>query len=567
MPVFESRSSADNRFGLSPQDLGLPDKFREWRPQQEQGMSDVMDWDGRFVVLPMPTGTGKSAVYIGVSAMLQWRTAIITSSKGLQDQLLSDFSAPPIGLVDVRGRQNFACVNQAQFSNCETGYVGKCGSRISCECPYYEQYSTALVKDIVTTNYDYWMAVHAHGKGLGSFKLLVADEAHNAPDHICQSAAVTLSDRQVRVMLDKRWPTGNLADIQVWQRWATTILPYAVSEHARRKVVMERDIINITENEAKELSKWSTIVDSLTKLAKSSMYWAVKRTTNSGYYMEPLMASEYAEQYLWRGIGKILLTSATINLKTVEMLGIPEEQYHYRHYTSAFPVVNCRLIHVPTCRVKHDWTASDRLKWLGRIDEIISARTDRKGIIHTKSYERAMDIYNHSRYRDMMIVHEAGATAAAVEEFKGRNTPCVLVSPSAGTGYDFPDDYCRYQIISKIPFMDSRDPICQAREKYDPEYGLYVMAQDLVQMASRGNRSVTDWCENFVIDDLVSFAIFRNRKLFPTYFPRLYAKFAEVPPPRPLIRGSHTPRPQAQSQIRPQIQPRTRQALSDAIPF
>jgi Rad3-related DNA helicase len=256
--------------------------------------------------------------------------------------------------------------------------------------------------------------------------------------------------------------------------------------------------------------------------------------------MEPLMAADYAEEYLWRGSNRILLTSATMNLKTVEMLGLQSEEYHYRNYTSDFPVVNCRLIHVPTVSVKHNMSGEDRRKWLDRHTEIIKTRTDRKGIIHTKSYERAEEIYRHSPFKSMMIIHEQGATAAAVEAFKASKEPCILVSPSVGTGYDFPGDQCRYQIISKIPFTDSRDPILQAREKFDKEYGLYIMAQDLVQMTSRGNRSKTDWCENFIIDDLVRFAIFSHKKLFPSYYPGLYFRSVDrdgvgvVPPPRPL---------------------------------
>ncbi len=537
MPVFESMEVGRAKFALSPGDLGLPRKFAKWRPQQEQAMTDLMDWEGRFTVLPMPTGTGKSAVYIGASAMCGWRTAVLTSSKGLQDQLLRDFGGVGVGLVDARGRQNFACASiRPRFANCETGYMGKCSSRGNSTCPYYEQYQTAIQSRIVTTNYDYWMAVHKHGKGLGEVDMLVCDEAHNAPDHICQSASVNLSERQVKTMLDANWPSGKLGSIGVWRAWADVLLPRAVTAYTRIKTAVDRSPENVTEQAVKQCMDWGSIVDSLKRLAASNDYWGVK-AVRYGYYMEPLIASDYVEEYLWRGSKKILLTSATLTLKTVEMLGIPEDQYHYRHYASAFPVANCRLIHIPTCRVKHNWSGEDRRVWLDTIDRIIDGRTDRKGIIHTKSYDRALDIYHNSRHKRLMIVHEAGATAAAVEAFKNSTEPCILVSPSAGTGYDFPDDECRYQIIAKVPFVDTRDPILQAREEYDPEYGLYIMAQDLVQMASRGNRSISDWCENFVIDDLVRFAVFNHKHLYPRWFPRLYTRFEHIPEPRPILTG------------------------------
>jgi hypothetical protein len=38
-----------------------------------------------------------------------------------------------------------------------------------------------------------------------------------------------------------------------------------------------------------------------------------------------------------------------------------------------------------------------------------------------------------------------------VATFKRRKAPAFLVSPSMTTGWDFPYDQCRWQIIAKVP--------------------------------------------------------------------------------------------------------------------
>src|SRR5258707_8109244 len=77
----------------------------------------------------------------------------------------------------------------------------------------------------------------------------------------------------------------------------------------------------------------------------------------------------------------------------------------------------------------------------------------------------------------------------------------VLVSPSVMTGWDFPDSQCRFQILAKLPFPDTRSKITQARQALDKDYGPYLMMQNLVQAVGRGMRSKTDWCETLIVDD------------------------------------------------------------------
>lgn len=124
-----------------------------------------------------------------------------------------------------------------------------------------------------------------------------------------------------------------------------------------------------------------------------------------------------------------------------------------------------------------------------------------------------------------------------VEQFRQSAPPKVLVSPAIHTGYDFPYDAARYQVIGKMPFPDNRDPITAARSKADPEYMLWAAITQLVQMTGRVVRAEDDCGETFIVDDTVAspWILKANRKFFPGWWLDGYRSQSLIP--RPLDMG------------------------------
>lgn len=194
-----------------------------------------------------------------------------------------------------------------------------------------------------------------------------------------------------------------------------------------------------------------------------------------------------------------------------------------KEYPSRFPVSRrpvYMLDMVPRVRVDYRMKDDHYKIWLTRIDNIISARLDRKGIIHTVSYDRCQRIMNSSSYREIFMTHERNAKSAneAVELFKLVDPPRVLVSPSMVTGYDFPYTSCEYQIIAKVPFPDMRRKVDKARKEIDPDYGLCYTMINLVQACGRGMRAADDRCECFIIDDHFKWFLSKYKKFAPRWF-------------------------------------------------
>jgi Rad3-related DNA helicase len=131
-----------------------------------------------------------------------------------------------------------------------------------------------------------------------------------------------------------------------------------------------------------------------------------------------------------------------------------------------------------------------------------------------------------------MITHDTAATTeAVVKRFKEMDAPCILVSPSMATGWDFPGDECRWQIIVKLPYPDMRGNIMKSRSKKDPSFSAYLVMQQLIQAVGRGCRSQEDWCETFVTDDNVMWFLKRNKKLSVEWFLDAYKTCNAIPLP------------------------------------
>ena len=134
-----------------------------------------------------------------------------------------------------------------------------------------------------------------------------------------------------------------------------------------------------------------------------------------------------------------------------------------------------------------------------------------------------------SKMNSYMMSHKRRDTELMVRKFKLADPPLVFVSPSMATGWDFPDDECRFQIIGKLPYPDTRGQIMKARTETDKDYTSYIAMQQLVQACGRGVRSEDDWCETFIIDDNIKWFIPNYKQMSPKWFREAYVSRKVIP--------------------------------------
>lgn len=507
---------------LPPAVFGLPAKFASWYPDQFDAMCRIHDATTRFVGLVIPTGGGKTLTYMAASRLhLPRRTVVLTASKGLQDQVVEDGYD---GLVDVRGQGAYPCkalypggewehlVVPTSQRTCDEGpcHVGLPCSLREAGCAHYDRVRLGVNSRTLSTNYACWLAQKRYGQGLGAPDLLVLDEAHQAVNELSNALTVTL-DKWLCSAIGLVPPGGE--DLAIWKSWATF--------HADRlKGLLDVKAVSTSGHDVKyraRLKRAERILRAM--MTMTPMNW-IPDHTDSAWVFEILNPAKHAEEYLFQGARKIVLTSATLTEKTLGLLGVPADQVTFHAYPSRFPIARRPVYIIPTARVDAKMSHGSKMAVVHRIDQIVAQRPHVKGIVHAVSYARAKFIVGESSEHPRFLMHgnKPGDVAATVKDFKQQPDSRVLISPSIVTGWDFPHAACRFQILPKLPFPDTRSKILQARSAIDPDYLPYLMIQALVQSVGRGMRAPNDWCETFILDDHIRWVLGKYKALIPHWF-------------------------------------------------
>lgn len=502
-----------------PSSLGLPSKFTEWRPGQSEVLRKVIYSDDRFCALVLPTGSGKSLTYMGYALLGEGRTCVVTSTRALQDQLMGDFAQ--IGMVDMRGRQNFICDIDSRVSAADA----ICTIDLHCDlkqggCGYYDRLREARSAKLVVTNYAYWFHNQEYGM-LGDFETLILDEAHNAPDEISGYAAVEIK-KEVLEHFKLRKPSA-----KPWRPWANLTLELC---EQRYRVTGEPPL----------RKKLKTLIRDLAKLCRLSRAdWLLTRTPTS-YRWDMIAPGEHAEELLFRGAKRVILASATVRKKTLNLLGIADRTTILEQ-RSSFPIKRRPVYYWPVVRVGFKMGDYERKRWLNAIDDFIDLRLDRKGILDPVSYKRGWDILRSSRHRSRFIIANRGETGEQVlARFRAAPPGTVLISPAVRQGVDFKYTQAEYGILAKVPFPDISAPLVKARMQRDKEYVSYLTLQAIVQFSGRGMRVEDDQFETLIVDGNFGWLRARNWSFAPNWFHAAVRTLGEdapspVPPPRLTI--------------------------------
>ena len=496
--------------------LGIPN-YDKWRTNQDIAFQAIMDWyssDKRYIGMSMPTGSGKTICALLTAKMTGARAVILTATKGLQDQYL--FTGQQLGMVSVKGQNNFMC----QLVPGLRADEGPCKEGLNCEyrvsgCRYREQLNKALGSSLIVTNYSYYLAQTQFSSGLGDISLCIADEAHLAFSAVENFMQIHLS-RQETESLGLEFPRGQ-QDWSFWQAWASANLD-TVSDAAKD---MEAQVKSARQNgdfvpssQSRILRSYRATTHHLTSMSTATGKWVVQAYPH-GWQFTPVWIKDY-NQLLPQSSPKMMLMSALLSEKTLDILGIPTAERKFFSIGSSFPPQNTPIWHIPTARINYQTDNSGTAIWLARIDQIISRRLDRKGIIFTVSYARRDLILRRSQYSGLMMSHSTRDVVEMVRRFREAPAPCVFVSPSITSGYDVPE--ADYIIAGKLAYPDTTDAVLKARQEEDDEWSSFLAMDTMINELGRGTRSAEDKTECFIIDDSWKWFYPRFRKYTPLWF-------------------------------------------------
>jgi Rad3-related DNA helicase len=519
---------------MNPQDLGI--LVPAWRAGQLEAINNSRFAKKRFVIQNAPVGSGKSIILMGESRMSNQRTLILTGTRPLQTQYNREFAN--LNILDLRGKSNYSCRATESGGEWYDGSPAKsvadgpCQYGVECGlkamgCVYYDLLRRATYEKLVVSNYAAWISSNLFADGWGHFPLIMCDEAHEAEGWLRRVLSVHLP-LALEMVLGVQFPRQDT--YRAWAEWARRHYPTvkaeltALTDSTRKgrgnktKVQLRVDILKQAES-------------AMTRIKAVTEDWLITRDRQHINF-QPVWVHKYAERYLFKGATKVVLASATIVPYEVTLLGIPKENSAYFEYPSTFPVKNRPIYFFPTVKMKHGMDAEDNLSWIAVVDEFISKRLDRKGIIHTVSFARQKALLSHSRFASLMLANVSSATSqSTLQRFKASKAPVILVTPSMGTGVNLPYKDAEYAIIPKIPFENPYDPLLMAKSAEDPEHGYFQAAKTLLQMVGRIVRAEDDRGETLITD--TNFQIFRTKYkyLLPQYFWQAFQKIDELPEP------------------------------------
>ncbi|WP_432645023.1 helicase C-terminal domain-containing protein [Methanobrevibacter sp.] len=504
-----------------------------------QDINDAIKKGYKYIILEAGTGTGKSAIATTLAKMYE-SAYILTMTKQLQSQYSDEFEFPL-----VKGRSNFACLQDNLESTCDIGacktspvsskffcpygvaknptldaelafedsYGGTVFYQSSGHCHYWNQKANAVNSPITLMNYDYAIVEFNYVKHFGPRSLLILDEAHNIENKLMSTMEVTLYNRTLEKDINKQISPQTLKDGEL-EDWMMEI-------DAIRDAYDDIDLKDISKSKADRIrstiGRLKTLRNNLEKEPKN---WVID-AGDYGVTFKPLRVHHYAKNNLLKYGDVVIFMSATILSHKMfsKWLGLnPNEVYHIK-VDSLFTKEKRPIILDLAGKMSANRIKKTAPKTIPILQEILKKHEGDKGLIHTHSYKCQQYITNNLP-NSRLISHTSKNREQILDFFEKDENPLVLVSPSMSEGVDLPYDKCRFQVIYKMPFPYLGDKQVNMRMKRDKKWYAYKTVMTLMQAYGRGMRAEDDSCYTYIIDSDINM-LFKSpmyRSLIPEFF-------------------------------------------------
>ncbi|OED30829.1 helicase C-terminal domain-containing protein [Methanosphaera sp. WGK6] len=546
-----TRPSTEEKEELQRQHPDIDDEiienfpFKESRHNQLELITEILnafESDKRYVILEAGTGTGKSAIAATLGQILQ-PAYILTMTKQLQRQYANEF-----GYAQVKGRNNFSCLDSGALNSCDQGTCQtiRTGQEFTCpygikmeqnrqkdlrkdtgetfyntpftfksseKCPYWSQKADAIKEPVALLNYDYAYLELNYVQHFQKRNIMILDEAHNIEDKIMHKLELNLYNKQLQKDVNQVIPKDmkNYTDIKDWIAFLEAIFDSYNAINTTTLTKQKGDRIEHTKRKIKEITE---------NIKKDPEDWVVSPEEDMVSF-KPLKIDRYAEKTLFQYADKVLFMSATILDKDLfcNWLGLDPEEVYYIKSESPFKK-EYRPIHmhlVGPMSKRALWHTAP--KTIPVLKEILDKHKNEKGLIHTNSYKCQNYIMEHIR-EQRLLSHTSKTRDQTLAEFEKSKNPYVLVSPSMSEGVDLPYEKCQFQVIYKVPYPYLGDKQINERKNIDPQWYAYKTIMTLMQAYGRGMRAENDHCDTYILDKNIQ-TILRNkmyRKLIPKFF-------------------------------------------------
>lgn len=471
------------------------------------------------ILLEAPVGSGKSAMAV-TAAKYFGEAHLLTPMKSLQDQYYDDFHKS--GLELMKGRNAYSCNVLDKGQTCAEGpcilnrkiKVELCTNKAGdSTCPYDKALIKAQDSSYVVHNLHSFIFQAYYADRFPPRRLLVIDECHKIEEIIRDFASKKLN---IPTFIKEEDRPGK-EDLPLLEDWVDWLTKFATlySDRKDRLGVSARD---------RYLSSLELLNGLSDKIGKD---FVISLTSDSWSKMTqlefiPNRVGDLANRLLFDFGDKRIFMSGTIYNKEVfcKTLGLPETETCFIRIGSSFPL-ETRPIYmrkkymVDTSHKKWDENYN---KLLGIISTVSEVFDDVKGLIHTPSYKASEDLYrslfpNNKRF----IKHGPEDFAKVLNEFYESEEPKILLSPVCQQGVDFKYDRARFQLILRVPYLNTSSAFVADKVKNDYPWYNHQALVIFGQQIGRVNRAEDDFGATILVDERFEKFISKNRRLLPDW--------------------------------------------------
>jgi Rad3-related DNA helicase len=412
----------------------------------------------------------------------------------------------------------------------------------ACQCPYARAKLAALNGPIFCTNTAYFLTLRQwQRENLRRRRLLVVDEAHNLETQLVRVFTVGFAPDQMKEWFGAPLPRLASADeyrILFEDHVARLDTELALIERRiedlRPPGLVDDDLLTypLTAEEQELLAQRDLLESALARLHvfldSGDTEWIVRYPTDAGAALElvPLTVSAMAPALLWDAADVVVLSTAFMGRREIiaGYFGLQAERVRAFASPSPFPVEQRLIEYRPVGVLSRSTLGTLEPVLFDEVAAILARHGSEKGLIHAASYVAARRLLAHlaarapEQHRRVIFVESSEAKTRALDHHRATSAPTVLLSPSLREGVDLPDDFLRFQIVTKMPYPDLGDPWTAARQARDPRWYALETAKALVQAYGRSCRHAGDHGVTYVLDGQFSRFMLRYRPLLPAWF-------------------------------------------------
>ncbi len=491
----------------------------------------------KFFLLNLPVGSGKSHLALMISDWYKKnvnrnaKVDIITNSKILQDQYSGTYES----ISDLKGKENYEC---EQYScSCSQGGEFNRLNKTSCEsCPYNSSRESFISGGISLTNFYLYILYAIYNPKLmesRDARVLIVDEAHEFDDVMSDFISIKITEAIV-----KRFKFSDEYSIMKQLKSITSITQYVdflrylngeiittvesmeggMSSQPRNVREDKRDlkiskVLKTKNTDVKvmqlvnDLKQYQLKIDVFLKEYKvNPNNWVLETNYNEKLKqkelsLEPIWAYDYLDKYVFSNYDMVFLMSGTILDKNLfcQLNGLDVSKAVYYSIGSPFPLRNRPIYYMPVGKMSYKSKDETFKRYIPYIQKLLDKYKNKKGIIHTNSFELAKWIENSIK-DPRLVFHDSSNKDEMLKYHKESDKPTVIVSPSMDTGVSFDNDDARFQIIAKVPYPSLASQKNKLRQSNNPDWYSWKTVSGIIQMTGRPVRSNLDYADTIIID-------------------------------------------------------------------